>query len=275
MTISAAVIKIGEKPTSSDTQIAIGIGDKKIHEDKKCGGVSCLDPITPSDKFKMKTDDLQEYKNWQETEKEYYECLELVKNKESDIDIRVNAYLKMRILEMMDPGVPGVIRLNQVAEKSMEDLFIDSGKFNRLDLDIKAFGAINNNLGYAKADEIFREIFQITKKHFPDVYRIRFNGGGLSLLIDKEIPEEKKQDMKKEIDQYLREYFNPSKYSNPREKGLIEEAIAEASEKQALKSLISGDFEKSFAFGKIGLSEVNGIDISPKKIFKEIFARKK
>lgn len=67
---------------------------------------------------------------------------------------RGNVLHQLEQLEITDAGIEGVIGLdlakNKIAQKVFE--ILEPTEFTLVEMDINGFGAINNNIGYAKGD---------------------------------------------------------------------------------------------------------------------------
>ena len=150
---------------------------------------------------------------------------------------------------------------NKIARKVFE--ILEPTEYTIVEMDINGFGAINNNIGYAKGDHIFRGVAEIVRKHFPKAKQIRTDGGRNNIFIPGSVSPDALLQVKSEVDAFLSHQTNNSM------------AHAEAGEKQALSVLESrnptnGDLVSTLELGTIKLDSKKKI-IYPETSLESIF----
>ncbi len=199
---------------------------------------------------KLSEAELSEIKAWEDHEKKY----QLMKKTGS---IEESFFWS-------DPIIEGVLRLNLCANQKIGRIFeIDKPTdFQVMIFKLIGFGAINNNLGYLVADQIYKEVVEIVRKFFPSGIYVRSNGGRLSVFLPiEEFNESHFHTAWEEVNRHIWQQTN-----DPR-------VIAEVSEKRALATLYpknkNNPFPPEWHFGE-AMVDVGVVRLDPDRLIAEI-----
>ncbi len=259
---SGIIFEIDEKLTPRDILNAFFQSDEIISQRQRAG-VRDIDftPITLK-KESLAREALFELQNWQEYESEY---LSLKKQLETaSPQEKEELQQKIRFLQWSDPVVQGVFRLNLCAGAKIREIFPikKPTEYQALIFRLSGFGAINNNLGYEMADQIFRSMTEIAQEYFPKAVFMRSNGGKLTVFLPvKDFSESVFETVCTRINTIIKTNLSDVR------------VIAEVSEKRALETLLPKNKDKmtpvEWRFGEV-IVDGGRIIIDPEKIIAEI-----
>jgi GGDEF domain-containing protein len=276
MTVSTAVIPVGEQPTPTLIGMAKGKADKYIHKQKEKGQKITLEPQQITEDIRDQADDIYEREKWSEKEKKYQNLKrELLQEGLSDVE-RADKEMDLKNLQVQDPGVAEVLRLNLAEQVQIQEVFKvkEPTDFTHITLDIVGFGAINNNLGYAKGDAVYREV--VTKvqealkmeggKNPKDSYfLVRSSGGDIHIFFKGTVDPSTIAHMRETINEYLKTQQDDAR------------VLAEASEKEALaemEDVLTGKpFQNDISFGTIDIKPPEKIRIDPSQKMITLFPK--
>jgi hypothetical protein len=234
MSVSGAVVRLPAKMTTSDIARAMGEADKIVHADKAAGRASTLETHDLDASVVDKSGDQAERAAWQSRENEY-DSLRKQFASETRSETREHIRELMNEAEIQDPAVPNVIRLDSARSHSARDSLNIKSKttFNRLRVDVRGYGAINNNAGYTAADTVYRELASIVAIEYPDVKLVRPNGGALDIYISAG------ETVSDNLQARLADRFDQLMRSQPH----YDAVLAEAGERHALAEYLTGSFD--------------------------------
>jgi GGDEF domain-containing protein len=107
----------------------------------------------------------------------------------------------------LDPAIDDdTLRYDLIRSKGVGSVLglTSDTKLNLLKIDVCHFGAINNQLGYARADQLMAFISGKVRDFFPPGLVIRLNGGSVAYVSRAEIPLEQVQELKQGLIPNLR-----------------------------------------------------------------------
>lgn len=231
MTSSVAVVRVGENPTPETMVIAVNQGDHLIHEAKRAGVSTTLEPQALEGE--VNPDSIYEITEWKKRETEYA-LLENSLENETDVAKKTAIQKEMELLQMKDPSVRSVIRVDFVRHLSVQKVFgiEQPAEFTELHIDIASFGSINNNLGYPFADNVLAKVVDTTNKVLgptQEIYYMRVGGGELKPYVKGAVTKEQQEAIGNGINEILRAEVMSE--NNPL-------AAFEVSEREALRDLI-------------------------------------
>jgi GGDEF domain-containing protein len=99
----------------------------------------------------------------------------------SDLEKRMLHY-QFKFLEATDLHVDNLLRYGRVVHEPLEAFMIERKPTLVIEIDVCNFGAINSELGAARADQVFENVRKIADEHFPGL-GLRINGGKLEIIF--------------------------------------------------------------------------------------------
>jgi GGDEF domain-containing protein len=183
----AAIIHLGAQDLSPELmQIAIGKADELIHSSKAGANRELAEaavlfpsdrPIRLEDRAAIAIVQSMEAA-WETANAEFTRIAGASTSTISELQAAKTAILAAH---GADPSCPGVYRKDLMGDFEVETLVSTDKKLYITEVDMPGFGATNNKLGYAKADQIFRELAETVKTGIPDAVMLRAGGALIAL----------------------------------------------------------------------------------------------
>lgn len=147
-------------------------------------------------------------------------------------------------MQFVDPAITSILRLDLVKDQSVRKILdLEAEKdFTVLTIDVFAFGAINNNEGYLRADSVLREIVRIVKETIRPQRIVRLGGGCLKIIKSSVSQEELKA-----LWSRLNDFWQGLDWKQT--------TLAEASERQALSDVPDKPLDSEFFFHNMEVQE--------------------
>lgn len=182
MGLSVGAVKVGRDLDPQTMYRAIAETDRQIHDAKEGKGTLTSIGSIP-DSIVLRASDEEAILGTEKVEKLYSDALNELKSAEYEVSSVKNKFIKACCT---DPSSSGNLRYGLVSPFRAKDVFSlsEPKKMLFIEPDITAFGAINNQLGSTRADELFRKFANIAKEHFDTEVRIRDSGGGLIIVVN-------------------------------------------------------------------------------------------
>ena len=267
MGLSAGSVHIGDvSPT--DLYKTIAQGDKLVHDAK--GTASQEAKIVEFDQsIQLRASEQAEVDGNQKLSRDH---AEIVSNIDAKLKENFFADISPEISELSrisggDPTSPGNLRQNLVTTFKTSEVFGLKSAATRqaIAFDINGFGAINNNMGTTRGDEVYNAMANIARKHFgEETTMIRRNGGELVVFNgDKPLSDAQLDSLSLEMNEAIASQMNhPAK----------DACVAEFQIRQALNRITGGKSESDSSLGKITLT-TSDVRLTPNETVGDLFSR--